>query len=357
MIMTILRRTIITRTHSIAHSILILALLSWLSLTALGLINSLLWLYEGFLGVNEGLVISARGFSPLTALISRSEIEQKISSISNITIEYYLVTPILINNRVFVLRSINSSNLSINCLLISENIARELGVRVGDRLLASSIFTSEIYELEVCGYTSGYVFEAPYDLVLKIRGVSPGYYSYAIIRGPSEALSSVIKSLGVRPEESRLTGLIVAVFSRISSNETRVVFHRAITEAYITSFGLQRDYIVYFAYTIAVASILGSLIVGLDIVRRVKSVFKVFRLLGVSKRTIMIVVILLSVLTVFIAFILALLLYRYVEVFTLSVFNYTLKPRVEGELVLVVFSVLLILYILGLLIGVIREVE
>jgi len=356
-VLVVLRKTLITRAHIVAYCILVLALLNWLSLVALGLINSLLWLYEGILGVSEGLLLSARGFSPLTALISKSEIEERISNISGIVVDYYLATPVLVNNRILVLRSTNSSSLSNDCLLISESLTRELGVHVGDKLLVSSIFTSEVYDLKICGYTSSYVLEAPYDLVARIRGVTPGYYSYAVIRGPSDALSKVIESLGVKRGDFKLTGLLVAVLSRVSDNKTRVVLHRALTEAYIASFGLERDYVVYFACTVAVASLLGSPILGLDTVRRVKSIFKVFRLLGVSKRTLMVVVALLGVFVAFAAFLLAILLYNYVEVFTLSVLDYVLKPRVEWELALLVFSTLLVLYVLGLIIGVICEVE
>jgi len=344
-----------TRASSVAYSVLVLALIAWLSLVALGLVNSLLWLYEGVLGVSEGLVISARGFSPITALISRSEVEEKLLSIEGITVEYYLVTPILIKDKVLVLRGVNTS-ISEDCVLIGENVARELGVQVRDRITLSSIFTGEVYEVEVCEYTRSYVLEASYSLVARIRGVGSGYYSYVVVKGSSEALSRVVEALGLEPGRQKLVGLAVAIFSRVG-NETRVTFHRALTEAYITNFGLHRDYILYFALAVSVVSVLGSFIIGLDTTRRFKNTLRVYRLLGVSKRSLVLVATLIGFITVLVASSLSLLLYSNIEVFTLRVLEYTVKPRIEPGLVIVVFSTLLVLYIAGLVSGVMREVE
>jgi uncharacterized membrane protein len=137
-----------TKIRVVAYSLIVLVAVSWLSLTALGLIDSILWLYEGVLGVGEGLVISARGFSPLTTLIHRSEVEARISNISGITVEYYLATPVIYGGRVLVLRSTSSSTISGDCVLVGGDLARELGVRAGEGILVSSLFTSEVYYLE-----------------------------------------------------------------------------------------------------------------------------------------------------------------------------------------------------------------
>jgi len=346
-----------TKISVIAYSLIVLVAVSWLSLTALGLIDSILWLYEGVLGVSEGLVISARGFSPLTTLVYKSEVEGRISNISGITVEYYLATPVLYGDRVLVLRSTNSSTISGDCVLVGWDLARELGVKAGEGILVSSFFTSEVYYLKVCGYTSGYVLEAPYDLVARIRGVGRGYYSYAVVKGPSSALSRVMEALGVKPEEYKLTGLIVTVLSRISSNETRAVVYSAITEAYIANFGLQRDYILYFACGVAVASVVGSIVLGLDNARRFKNTLRVFRMLGASRRSITTSIILLGFTVAILACAISLVIYNYVRAFNLEIMGYVLEPRTHSVLVLLVFTALITLYTTGLTIGVRCEVE
>jgi hypothetical protein len=345
-----------TRKHLIAYTTLTLTLVSWLSLIALGLVSSLLWLYEGVLGVEEGLIITSRGFSPLTALVFRSDIESRLSSISNITVEYYLVTPVLVNGEFFVLRS-TSVNLTDSCVLIGADLARELGVVTGNHVVVSSVFTGEVYYLEVCGYTGGYVLEASYDLVARIRGVTKGYYSYVVVKGNSEAQSRVLEALGVKPSEVKLAGLIVAVLSRISDNKTRVVLYRALTEAYITGFGLQRDYILYFAVTVAVASLIGLIILGLDAAKRTSSTLRVLRVIGVSKRRILLATLLVGFTVSTIAYVFSLALYTRVEVFTLSVLGYVFKTGRLNELFLLVYLGLLVLFNLGLALGVHCEVE
>jgi len=357
-LLVVFKTLLLTKTRLLVYPVLVLAVLGWLSLVGLGLVNSLLWLYEGVLGVSEGLVITSRGFSPLTALVHYSEIESRLSNISDIVVEYYLVTPVLVNGELVILKSTNASvNLSSNCVLVGVELARELGVTSGDYMLVSSVFTGEVYCLEICGYTSGYVLEAPYDLVARIRGVTPGYYSYVVVRGSSEALSRVIEALGGRPGEFRLAGLITVVLTRIGDNRTRALLYRALTEAYITNFGLQRDYVLYFAYTVIVAGVLGSLILGLDVTRRVRSVLGVFRLMGVSKRALTVVTTLLGLTVSSVAYSTSLLLYMHLEFFTLSVLGYTLKPILTLEVALLVFSALTLLHTLGLLLGVYREVE
>lgn len=345
-----------TRKHLVAYAVLTLTLVSWLSLVALGLLSSLLWLYEGVLGVEEGLIITSKGFSPLTALVYRGDIESRLSSITDITVEYYLVTPVLVNGKFFVLRS-TSVDLNSSCVLVGADIARQLGVTIGDHVVVSSVFTGGVYYLEVCGYTTGYVFEASYDLVARIRGVTKGYYSYIVVKGSSEAQSRVLEALGVKPGEIRLAGLIVAVLSRIGDNKTRVVLYRALTEAYITGFGLQRDYILYFAVTVAVASLIGLVILGLDFARRTSSSLRVLRVIGVSKRHLLLAALLLGLTVSTIAYVFSLALYTRVEFFTLSVPGYVFKTGRHSELFLLVYLGLLVLFNLGLALGVHREVE
>lgn len=357
MALVALHTALAVKPHLIAYCILVLSVLGLLSLAALGLVNSLLQLYDGVLGVKEGLVVSSQGFSPLTALISRSEIEQKISNISDITVDYYLVTPILVGGKVLVLRSTNAGTMGSDCVLIGDSLAYELGVHIGDHALASSVFTGEVYYLEICGYTSGYVLEAPYDLVARVRGVAPGYYSYAVVRGSGKALEKVLEVLNIKPSEYRLTRLVVAILPRIGGNRTRSMVYHAITEAYIANFGLQRDYIEYFALAVATASTLGSVMLGLDSARRLKSVFRNFTLMGLSKRKLLLVAVALGVVTGLVGFLLSILLYNYVDVFTLRVLGFTIKPSTLRSQALAVFLVLLALYVSGLTIGAYHEVE
>jgi len=355
--LTALQAVLAAKARLAVYSVLVLAVLGWLSLTALGLVDSLLQLYDGVLGVGEGLVVSSRGFSPLTVLVSRSEIEQRVSSISNVTVEYYLVVPVLVDGKVVILRSSSASATGDGCVLVGEEIARELKVRAGGCVLASSVFTGEVYCLEVCGYTRGHVVETPYDLAARVRGVPPGYYSYAVVQGSPEALKEVLEALGAEPGEQRLAGLVVAILPRIGEERARSEVYRALTEAYTAGLGLQRDYVVYYALAVAVTSTLGSVMLGLDNARRLGDVLRVLRLLGLSKSGLLLAAVVLALTTGVLGCFFSLVLYRCVDVFTLSVFGFRVKPGALGWQALAALLVLQALYALGLAAGARREVE
>lgn len=355
MSLVVCRVLVATRRKILVYPLLVLILLAWLSLVASSLVESILWFYEGVLGVEKGVVVTGRGLSPITALIDRVEVEEKLSSVGNVTLEYYITTPVIVDRKVVLLHSSSLLNHSGSCVWIGDGLG---GLKkTSGFIVASSIFTGEVYYLEVCGYTSGYVLEAPYDLVARIRGVSPRYASYIVIRGDEESLKRAVEALTGRPVDTGLISLALVVLTRISSNETRGVLYRALTETYISSLGLQRDYILYFAYTIGVASILGSLILGLDVARRSRGILVVFRFMGVSKRRLIGVAILLGLATTILVYPLSLLLYNTLDLFRLEVLGYTVKPRGSLEVKLVVFTVLTLLYTTGLALGVKREVE
>lgn len=79
--------------------------------------------------------------------------------------------------------------------------------------------------------------------------------------------------------------------------------------------------------------------------------------MGVSKRRLIGVAILLGLATTILVYPLSLLLYNTLDLFRLEVLGYTVKPRGSLEVKLVVFTVLTLLYTTGLALGVKREVE
>jgi len=355
--LTALQAVLAAKARLAAYSVLVIAVLGWLSLSVLGLANSLLQLYDGILGVSEGLVVSSRGFSPLTVLVSRSEIERRIAGVGNITVEYHLVAPVLAGGRVIILRSSSAGAVASGCVLIGEELARTLEIRAGGCILASSVFTGEVYCLRVCGYTRGYAVEAPYDLVARVRGVAPGYYSYAVVRGPAEALEAVLEAVGAEPSERRLAGLAVALLPRVGEKKTRSEVYRALTEAYVAGLGLQRDYVVYFSLAVAVTGTLGSVMLGLDSAKKMGGVLRVLRLLGLSRRDLLLAAIALGLMAGVAGCLLSLALHRHAGIFTLSVLGFRVGSEAPGQLALATLSALLALYALGLAAGVRREVE
>jgi len=337
--------------------VLILTALAWLSLEALGLINSLLNFYEKVLDVKEGLVISAAGFSPLTALVSKSEIERKISRISNIVIDYYIVAPVLVDGKILILKSTNSS--TADCAFISEALAHALGVQVGGHVVVTSVFTGKVHRLEICGYTNanGNIIEASYGIVAKIRGTPPGYCSYAVVRGSSEALEEVARALGVKPSASKLASLAVAILQRVGDNRARAELYNTLMEAYAANFGLHRDFLLHFACAAIVASTLGSVMLGCSTAKSFEKVFRVLRIVGLSKRELLTLAMLAGLAVACTGNVSSLLIFAHVEVFTLDIFGFVLKPELPEKLAAVALAALGIFYTAGLVIGVRREVE
>jgi hypothetical protein len=344
-----------TRVNALVLSALTLAILAWLALVALGLVSSMLRLYEGVLGVGDGLVIASKGFSPLTSLVYRGDVEQKLSGISGLTVEYHLVSPVLVEGRLLVVRGVEDLE-GEDCVLIPREVMRELNISVGDRLLVSSVFTKSVYELRVCGYANSRALEASIELVSEIRGVAPGYYSFIVVKGSPEAMREAVKALGVEPSRQRLLGLVVALISRVG-NETKISLHEALTEAYISDLGLQRDHVLYFAMAVSLASIAGSVMIGLDTSRRLRDVLRVYRLLGVSKRSLVLSSALVGLLTLIWASVVSIALYNYVDLFSLNLLGYTLRPSFELDHALTVYVALLVMYSAGLISGVGSEVE
>jgi len=343
------------RSGLVLYNVVVLALLAWLSLAALGLAYSLLWLYEGVLGVGEGLVVSARGFSPMTALISRSEVESRLAGIEGLSVEYYLIAPVLHGDKLLFLRN-TEEDLSGECILVGVDLARDLRIEPGTSMLFSSFFTGEVYELRVCGYTSGYLLVARYETVARIRGVTPGTYSYIVVKGSEESLEKALRALGAEPGRQRLAGFLVAMLNRVG-NETRARVYRALTEAYIGGLGLQRDYIVYFAVGVALASVLGSVMIGLDTARRLSETLRVYRLLGASRRSLLAASAFFGLAMASTGFSLSLLLIGHFDLFRFRLLDYVLEPRLEAGPTVVVFAGLASLYTAGLEVGVRGEVD
>lgn len=343
--------------RTMVRDALILAMLGWLSLEALGLVSSLLNFYERVLDIKDGLVVSAAGFSPLTALMSRSEIEKKIIRIANITIDYYLVTPVLVEDKILLLKSSNSS--ATNCIFISELLARNLGARVGDHVIVSSVFTGKIFCLKICGYTdvSGYVAEASYDLVAQIRGAPPGYYSYAVIRGIEKALEEAAQALGATLGSSKLVNLAVIVLQRVDDGKARAALYNTLAEAYMVNFGMHRDFLLHFACAAVASSTLGAIMLGYDAVKSARRAFKVLRILGLSKRGLLALAVLMGLATVCAGDLLSVLIFTHVEAFALDIVGFVLKPVLPKDLAAGVLATLAMLYAVGLIVGVRREIE
>ena len=340
------------RVHALLFSILALALLTWLSLASLALAHTLLNIYDSFFNVDRGVVVSSQGFSPLTALISRAEVEKRLAGIKNITVEFYLVTPVVINNRVFLMRS---SNVPEGCVFIGDSVARELRVGSSDHIFLSSVFKVEVLYAKVCGFVKGSWIEAPYSLVARIRGVSEGYYSLAVVKGSEEALKEVYRAFNVE-EKVRLFNIVVSVLPRLA-NESRAKLYNSLTEAYAVNLGLYRDYALYLAYAIALSALLGTPLLGLHTSKSLADVVQVYRFVGVSRRLVVAVSMLIGLIIVGFSTILALILMHFANIFTISVLGFTLTPKPQVMHLAIVTPTLLLLYTGGVARGVLSEAE
>lgn len=339
--------------HVFIYVFLILTMLSWLSLVAIGLAHSFLNFYDEIINVGNGVVITSQGFSPLTVLISKNDVEKRLSDISNISIEYHLITPVIVNNKIFLIRD---ANISDECVLIGDDVAREIGLdRDKGFIVLSSVFRDEIFYMKICGFIKGFWLEASHRNVAKIRGVSEDYYSLAIIRGSDDVLKKVVERLGVE-KSYELPNIVIAVLPRIG-NISRVITYKSLSEAYTINLGLYRDYLLYFIYAVSISTLAGASILGLYISRSLNDVLKIFRYIGVSKREITLLLILIGFIIVFSAVYVGMLISSYTNIFTINIFGLVLTPKNETHDLFIMTMILSIFYLGGVVTSVLREIE
>jgi len=248
-------------------------------------------------GSPGAVVVTSISLAPFTSVVNVGQLRERLRSVPGVEIEervYALVrlrnsTVILVGLGEEALKSVSSSASSARqgCLLIGEDLARELGVREGVEVLVYSPYTSLPYVLRVCGLASGW----PYSWMLVsdlttarfIRGFGSSQASVAVIRSERGA-AAVLEALGSGPYGKGVGERVVLAVRSAGGNFSAKLYSAYAGEA-LDRLGVPVE--VFQALVVAVCATLAvsALMLGGFVLAARAREFAVLRYTGVSSRS------------------------------------------------------------------------
>lgn len=330
--------------------IILLTALGYLALSAIGYIRALYYVNSVFTGIKEGIVISSYAISPFTSVIDSREINQLTKDIEDIDIEYYLVTIAYIYERPVIVRSTEES-LDKNCVYLGKDIALETNINKGIIAPVYSPFTKKTLFFEVCGLINEPILIVPYERAVEIRGINPGYYSFAVVKTTNEtALKELYRSMGLEPSEYKLLTRALLILTRRGA-ELSINIFEDYAEGYMYRLGIYRDLVFYFAYAVSVISLLSIPIIGMGLVFLFHREIYVLLLAGLPRGKIL-QLLLTPLITSIILSCLFMFLISILELYpSINILAYSIKPVVELRDFIYVYSAQLGLSFTGLFYG------
>ncbi|MEZ0290075.1 MAG: hypothetical protein ABWJ42_03165 [Sulfolobales archaeon] len=359
----ILVKTIKPQTH--IGFILLVTLLSLLSLSIVGYIDSLYNLYQEIVSVDDNsILISSYAISPFTSIISKKQILDKISDLRDVSVEFILLTPAYVFGRIVILRSLsdNSTTTNTSCVYPGAGVARELNLREGDVIPVYSIFTRKSILVSVCGLYNhsdyhSYEILASEDLVRIVRGVNKDQYSIAIIRvsDPSEK-HLILSRLGVDIEKISLLKRVIIMISYTGSNYTSLVSN-ALSEVYLGRLGFHKDHMLLLAYSIVSLTLLSTPLIGSHITRVSREFIEILRSQGVSRENIVISYLTLALLYISISILLSNLILQtlLIRLDIVRFLGYVIVPKTDLVETLIILLIESILILFGVFLSVKEE--
>ncbi len=365
---------VITKSISwFTHSgfILLLVILSTLSLSVLGYVESLYGLYEDVvLGSGSGLVISSRSLSPLTSVISGESVRELVRSVPGAEVKFIVFSPAIVGGKAVVVRGLERDEISSlvglrrfsnSCVFLSEELARDLSLREDSVVPIYSPFTKGVVLGVVCGVVnlSGLMSRevlASVELARSVRGLSTGYYSVAVIHANNSGVLSVLAGeLGLSPEKEALVKRALVVLTQSSGGLTHE-FYEDIPEAYVVKLGLHRDYTLLLAYATATLVLVCNPLIGENIVRLSNNTLKLLRTLGTPNTSVLAALSLLVIAYSGVATLISSLIVPCLSNLTrFEVFNYLVSPKILLNDLLITCLIESLLLVVGVVWGLRRS--
>lgn len=278
------------RSLVVVFTFTVLLLLSVLSLSALANIKATLNIFDVFYPARRGvatIVVSSNAISPLTSLVNSEVITQKLSNISGVEVRFVFVTLGIIDGKPVVVYEV--SNANDTCAYLDEELAKRAEQAWGGYVPIYSVFTKQTVFLKVCGTSSRPGVGVSHNTIAKIRGVSPEYYSYALVDVFDEnALSAVYRALvpEVEVEPHTLEKILrrAATIAIRMDKAASIAYAENPTQVFLERLGVHRDYVVGLAYFTALVTIVCLPLLGIGIVEFLKSDVEAFvHVLGVAR--------------------------------------------------------------------------
>ncbi|MEM1918086.1 MAG: hypothetical protein QW504_05330 [Sulfolobales archaeon] len=355
-----------------AGFIALLATLSFLSLSALGLASSFYRLYYDIASPDgSGLVISSYSISPMTSVIRRSYVEGLVSNVTDVDIEFIVLAPVFAGGKVVVVRGLEGERLrkllgfelwGEYCVVVSRRLAGELGVGEGAVIPLYSILTRKFLLAHVCAVAdlpSIYASEviSGVELARELRGLAGDSYSIAVVRSEdSRVLSYLASRLGLTLEVSVLSRALLVLTQR--GSEVAVEMRAELPEVYIGRLGLHRDFLYYLAYSVATIAMLCLPISGEALVKAFRGPANTLRFLGVSRAKLSLMFVVIALVYTTLALVLAslanMLLRNYLA---LRVLSYSIAPSLGIREVASIAAIQAVLLTSGVGWGVREHVE
>lgn len=330
--------------HPYLFAILLLSLHLLLGLSILGYTRSLTRVYESIIDIRDGVVISSFAISPFTATLDSRELENIIGDIDGLEIEYHMVTFAFLDREILFIKS---TDLPGDCIALSKDIASRLSVNIGDILPLYSIFTNRVVFLRVCSIVDSVYSLVNYQKCIEIRGVRPGVYSFAIVRSRDpDALRRLYERLEIRGLNERVLTRGLILLQRFGNRQYTKIYGD-LSIAYLDRMGLHRDLIVYLGYGLLTALLICTPIVGIGLMLFYRKEITVLLRLGLSRRSILLMVNFILLLSLLISSILVHVIFHLGYYPRLEILVFELKPIITTWDYLLLNIVSLILAVLG----------
>ncbi len=358
-----------------ASFIVLLALLSTISLSTLGIFTSLYSFYENILLTNgEGLVISSYAISPLTSVVSEEYVRNLVGDLEGISVEPLVFSIAYFKGKTIVIRGVEKTEFfnlqryhglesNDSCVIVGEGLARELNLSEGVTLTLYSPFIKEPFLVTVCGVKQfhsllNYEIIASIELSRVIRGIGSNQYSVVILRAKNlSVLSDISVRIGLSSEDMKLLQKALLVLSQRGN----VLVHELrgdIPEIYVAKLGIHRDFVFSLSYTVAALVIISDILIGEHVFRSAKKTIAVLRYLGISRKKILILSTLHILTYVAVAILVALTILHYSnDLIKLEVLSHRVSPQISLHDILFVFSSKASLLFVGVSWGFVRSEE
>ncbi len=263
-------------------------------LSTTGFINSLYFLsdyivYPSNNSSRNYIIITSYSAAPFTAIFDSRIIENKVKKLENIDkIIYEVLTIVEYDNKICVLRGIDSQNLPIitgkyrvigdafnddciNCIWVGAYLAKKLGINPNDTIILYSPFKSSSYIFRVKGFieTKGplnYEFLTNIDTARIIRGAPKYGASIAIIFPKNkQGMYELAHIFNISTQKKGLLERALLAL-RISGKNLNIRTYESLSNIYLSRFGLSKD--LLFALLLAITTLLslGFYLVGQSII-------------------------------------------------------------------------------------------